>query len=209
MNNYDFTKYWFHDIEPHFKSIVEMVLPGKILEIGSFEGLSTISIISYLTSFQPIEMHCVDSWGGSLEHLAGGHEAANMSEVEARFRKNVQIAISNSTFPVNLTIHKINSDIALSRMISNGMNNSFDMIYIDGSHQASDVLCDAVLSFRLLKIGGVMIFDDYLWAEPLVDGVDILRCPKIAIDAFTNIYRRKIRIIGAPIHQIYLEKLSD
>lgn len=39
--------------------------------------------------------------------------------------------------------------------------NSFDIIYIDGSHFGPDVLEDAILSARLLKVGGVMIFDDY------------------------------------------------
>jgi hypothetical protein len=33
----------------------------------------------------------------------------------------------------------------------------------DGSHRARDVLEDAVLSWPLLKVGGIMLFDDYLW----------------------------------------------
>ena len=37
-----------------------------------------------------------------------------------------------------------------------------DLIYIDGSHLAKDVLSDAILSWKLLKPSGVMIFDDYL-----------------------------------------------
>ena len=36
----------------------------------------------------------------------------------------------------------------------------YDIIYIDGSHEARDVLEDAVLAYRLLKIGGLLIFDD-------------------------------------------------
>ena len=41
--------------------------------------------------------------------------------------------------------------------------NSFDIIYIDGDHRAKSVLADAVLSFDLLKNGGILIFGDYLW----------------------------------------------
>ncbi len=44
-------------------------------------------------------------------------------------------------------------------------NNSFDLIYIDGHHTIQSVLRDYVLSWPLLKIGGVMIFDDYLTAR--------------------------------------------
>jgi len=39
--------------------------------------------------------------------------------------------------------------------------NSFDLIYIDGHHTIQSVLRDYVYSWPLLKINGVMIFDDY------------------------------------------------
>ncbi|WP_415440554.1 hypothetical protein, partial [Acetobacter orientalis] len=39
---------------------------------------------------------------------------------------------------------------------------------------------DAVLSFKLLRKGGVLIFDDYLWSEGVEGGNNLLRCPKIA-----------------------------
>ena len=38
---------------------------------------------------------------------------------------------------------------------------SFDFIYIDGSHNSRDVLEDAVLCWRLLKDGGLLILDDH------------------------------------------------
>jgi len=91
-----------------------------------------------------------------------------------------------------------------------GKKNFFDLIYVDGSHQASDVLADAVLSFHLLKNNGVIIFDDYLWYENFSYGIDPIRSPKIAIDAFTNIYCRKLRIMSGPkIYQIYAKKICD
>lgn len=40
--------------------------------------------------------------------------------------------------------------------------NSMDFIYIDGHHTTISVLRDFVLTWRLLKIGGIMAFDDYL-----------------------------------------------
>ena len=90
------------------------------------------------------------------------------------------------------------------------MEGHFDFIYIDGSHQAPEVLCDALLCFLLLKKNGVMVFDDYLWHEELSYGLDPIRSPKIAIDAFTNIFCRKIRIVSrAPLYQLYVEKISE
>ena len=44
--------------------------------------------------------------------------------------------------------------------------NSYDFVYVDGSHSTADVLEDAVFSFGLMKLGGVIAFDDYLWDDP-------------------------------------------
>jgi hypothetical protein len=54
-----------------------------------------------------------------------------------------------------------------------------------------------------------MAFDDYLWAENLPTGIDPIRCPKPAIDAFTNLYCRKLRILQAPLYQLYVQKVAD
>jgi hypothetical protein len=46
-----------------------------------------------------------------------------------------------------------------------------------------------------------MVFDDYLWAEGLRGDKDPLRCPKPAIDAFINIYLRKLQILPKPLYR--------
>ena len=66
----------------------------------------------------------------------------------------------------------------------------------------------------ILKKGGVLGFDDYLWSEPLSYGIDPIRCPKLAIDVFTNIYCRKLKILRdysklTSLWQLYVEKLED
>jgi len=132
-----------------------------------------------------------------------------MSAVEQRFLHNTSLSLSKARNKCELISHKGYSDKELAKLLASGRDNYFDFIYVDGSHQAADVLCDAILSFRLLKTNGVIAFDDYLWAEPLPYGVDPVRCPKPAIDAFTNIYCRKVRIISAPLYQIYVQKVSD
>jgi hypothetical protein len=42
----------------------------------------------------------------------------------------------------------------------------------------------------LLKQGGFLIFDDYLWGDPR----DALHRPKIAIDSFVNIYAEELSL---------------
>jgi predicted O-methyltransferase YrrM len=207
---YQYTNNWFEiGAKGVWDLLIPQINPTRILEIGSYEGASTCYLIEKLAIHKDIEIHCIDTWEGGVEHKEGGSSQVNMLTVENVFHHNTKIAISKVNGEVDFTIHKGFSDIELSKLIVNGKQGYFDFIYVDGSHQAPDVLCDALLSFKLLKIGGIIAFDDYLWQEPLSHGTDPIRCPKLAIDAFTNIYCRKIRIIPAPLYQLYVQKIID
>lgn len=207
---YQFSNQWFAQAaKPVWSRMIPRLKPRRILEIGSFEGASACFLIDTLASIQPIEIHCVDSWGGGIEHQPGGMVPADMTEVEVRFAENLRKAIAGARCAVDLQVHKGLSNRVLPGLIANGQASSFDFVYIDGSHQAADVLCDAVMGFQLLRVGGIMAFDDYLWHEKLPGGVDLLRCPKLAIDAFTNIFARKIRVVPAPLKQLYVKKTSE
>lgn len=208
--SYDFTNNWFLSAAKDvWDSLIPKINPTRILEIGSYEGASTCYLIEKLAISKEIELHCVDTWEGGIEHKKVGTFEANMSDVEKRFHHNTKLAISKVEKTVQLVLHKGFSDVALSKLIAEGRQGYFDFIYVDGSHQAPDVLCDALLSFRLLKNNGVIAFDDYLWQEQLPYGANPIRCPKLAIDAFTNIYCQKIQIISAPLYQLYVKKISD
>lgn len=203
---YIFTQNWFLNTKSIWDEIIPKIKPRNILEVGSFEGASTCYLIETTSHFQPIEVHCIDTWEGGVEHKT---QDFNMKSVEQRFDHNIQIAISESKNKVDFKKHKGSSDVELSRLIAEGKSNYFDFVYIDGSHQAPDVLLDSALGFKLLKIGGVMVFDDYVWHENLPYGKDPLRCPKLAIDSFININFRKLNIITAPLYQMYIVKTSD
>ena len=212
MNNqtYEFTNNWFVGAAKGvWDSLIPQINPTRILEIGSYEGASTCYLIEKLATLKEIELHCVDTWEGGVEHQKGGVAEVNMSDVEKRFHRNIKMAINKVENPVQLYLHKGFSNLELPKLISEGKQGYFDFVYIDGSHQAPDVLFDALLGFKLLKNNGVLVFDDYLWQEQLPYGTDPIRCPKLAIDAFTNIYCRKIRIIRAPLYQLYIQKISD
>jgi predicted O-methyltransferase YrrM len=210
MSQFEFTNTWFEDTGRRvWDQLIPVLKPTKILEIGSYEGASTCYLIRKLAPIQPLEIHCVDTWEGGIEHQAGGMSEANMGAVETRFRNNMKVAIESAANPVQLAVHKGFSHVQLAKLLATGHEKSFDMIYVDGSHQAPDVLCDAALSFRLLKVHGLLIFDDYLWSENLPQGQDPIRSPKVAIDAFTNIYCRHFSILSLPLYQLYMQKTSD
>lgn len=77
----------------------------------------------------------------------------------------------------------------------------FDFISIDGSHEAADVLSDAVLSWPLLKAGGLICFDDYeWWIDPAPE-----RSPKLAIDSFLSVMRSQCEIVRKG-YQVWVRK---
>lgn len=201
-----FSNDWFGlTAKRNWNHLLPQIKPEKILEIGSFEGRSTCFLIEKNTWAKKLEIHCVDTWAGGIEHKG----QVDMLSVEGRFDRNTSKLIRESSSEVSLVKHKGYSDIILSRLLADGFSGYFDFVYVDGSHQAPDVLLDAIMAFKLVKIGGLIAFDDYTWAENLSGGRDPLRCPKIAIDAFTNIFFRKIGFLNAPISQIYLKKMAD
>ncbi|MDF1793411.1 MAG: class I SAM-dependent methyltransferase [Thalassobaculaceae bacterium] len=202
----DFTNDWFKpERRREWMQLFERIPGRRLLEIGSYEGASACFLIEHLGGRHPIELHCVDTWEGGVEHQT---VRTDMSEVEARFDANIGRATAAAGHPVRFFKHKGLSRLWLARLIASGLSNRFDFIYVDGSHQAPDVLTDAVMAFELLRVGGVMVFDDYLWAEQLPQGRDPLRCPKPAIDAFVNLNFRRCRPMMAPLYQFYVQKTA-
>jgi predicted O-methyltransferase YrrM len=208
LDDLEFTNNWFgHNAEKIWNQLLPQIKPTKILEIGSYEGRSTCYLIEKNNWAEECEIHCIDNWEGGFEEKKINDLQDKL--IEERFDYNTKLLIDKVSSTINLVKHKGFSDHKLSWLLSNGYANYFDFVYIDGSHMASDVLLDAVLSFRLLKIGGYMGFDDYLWTNKNHEFRNPNLLPKIAIDAFTNIYCTKLNFCSSPNAQVYLQKVSD
>jgi len=198
-SEYVFTKKWFElNNRQNWDRIIPIVNPKKILEIGSFEGAVPCYLIDKLGKNSFLELHCIDIWDESDD--ISKNEAEN---IEKRFDYNIQLAANKTQGKTKYFKYKSKSHLALSKMILEEVAD-FDLIYIDASHYSVDVLTDAVLSFKLLKAGGILIFDDYLWSG----NENIVYYPKIAIDTFTTIFSKHIQLIPAPCNQIYAIKTN-
>lgn len=201
--HFRFSQDWFSHHIPAWNKILPLLRPSRVLEIGSYEGRATSYMIETCCAFGPLQITCVDTWAGAADL-----SDTMMAGVEARFDENTRLAIDVAHAPVSLRKIKQPSAIALAGFVASG-EPQFDLIYVDGSHTAPDVLIDAVLAFQLLRVGGIMIFDDYLWTLEPQASVDALNLPKPAVDAFANIFMRKVRLIaGMPNAQCYLEKIA-
>lgn len=158
------------------------------LEIGSWEGLSSVFL---LRSLPNLRLTCVDTWEGSDENR--GEEA--LRHIERNFDFNL------SPYKARLTKYKGTS---LSYFHSTTARGKLDFVYVDGSHHCDDVLIDALKSFERLKIGGLMIFDDYLWRlYPRANDN-----PAAAINAFLRLKKGAYRLVRV-YAQLIIEKTED
>ena len=194
-----FSADWFSHNIPNFKLITNYYNQNNwpidsILEIGSFEGRSTcwmlqnmlsdngkISCVDPYTnydwdrfSFAPTTIDYTKPWG------------AEIAAAEGTFRSNTA-ELKKPGQTVELRTER--SFKALAQDIVD--EKQYDFIYVDGNHVADIVLADACMAFPLLKKGGIMLFDDYLW-DHTEDHLD--RC-KMTIDAFVNMYVKSTRIL--------------
>lgn len=184
--SYTFTQDWFAGAG-YWESLKPLMKQRKaFLEIGSYEGRSTVWTVEHMME-DGGHIVAIDSWEGGEEHASVGEP---MKAVEANFNANAAVASAN--FPERRIVKtKAYSHVGLGEELYK--QRQYDFIYIDGSHKAMDVLSDACMSFHLLKPGGLMVFDDLYWG----DVRDILHRPKLAIDAFCNIFAEKLMVVAS------------
>lgn len=149
------------------------------LEIGSYEGRSTLWMLDNILTHPSSKIYCIDSF--------------TQANVKQTFLSNIKNHKSKVTLEQDYSFN------ALVRL--NKHREVFDIVYIDGDHTAKGVLEDAVLSFPLLKKDGIMIFDDYQWGGKMHP----TRRPEIAIDSFIKVYANKIKVLYVG-YQVFLQK---
>lgn len=157
------------------------------LEIGTLCGANLLAVCSTYGLHKDSKLHCIDPWENYDEY----------DEYKTRQDSNYRLFLNNvekSGSKDKIFIHKGYSHTEVPKLD----DNYFDIIYIDGNHEPEYVLEDAVLSFRKLKRGGYLIFDDYGW-----NGPDMT---KRGIDAFISGYHKRIAVLGMSKSQVFLAK---
>ncbi len=166
ISEYKFKDFWFlNNIE-----IINFFLPKSkdikfdYLEIGSHEGMSLLNI---LEQYKNVHATCIDLWSDT--------------EVEKVFDRN---------FKNFKNLEKIKSDSIIALRKLNYNKRKFDYVYIDGLHEGTHVLIDAIQSFKLLKNNGVIIFDDFMQYDK-----NLLYKSYEGIYYFLKLFKKQIKIL--------------
>lgn len=176
VEEFEFTADWFSNNINNFQTCMA-ALPArkKFLEIGAFEGRATCWMLEN-GLVDNGEIVCIDPYSHS-----DFDPTIDMKAVELRFWHNVK---SIMTPTQSVYSFKEPSYRALAEMIKRDY--AFDFIYVDGSHAPDVALTDACMAWGLLKQGGVMLFDDYLYPHENT---------RVGIDGFLDAFEGKCKAI--------------
>ena len=163
------------------------------LEVGSYKGDTSVWMLKNLCKNKESKVFSVDPFEESPEYLN-----INFKDIEKIFDENIKNSGKGSQ---NVKMKMFSTE---AFNILKNKKVSFDVIFIDNSHEAKNIMRDVVLSWDLLNENGILIFGDYGW-DTL--NKDYLR-PKIAIDSFIHIFKPEIKVIFKD-YQLMVEKINN
>ena len=165
----------------------------RVLEIGSWAGESAILWASAIeASGRPGFVVCVDPWesyfrGADLGNgiVAEMDRLARSDAIFPVFTRNIQAAgLSRRVVAIRLR-----SETALPLL----RRESFDLVYVDGSHAYSDVLSDLIHAAPLVRDGGCLCGDDLEIQRSALSDSDVFACME-------NRERDTINLSGGYLH---------
>jgi len=155
----------------------------KFLEIGALEGQGTRFFFERFLG-KTGTMVCIDPFiaysKSTIAKIEGFDHVINASLLE-RFKSNV------APFLDRIDLRQGLSQDVLPTLPAE----TFDLSFVDGDHSRAAVVVDGAESFRLVKKGGYIVFDDYRWGYEKNPAAS----PKDAVDQFLRLYRGRIKLI--------------
>lgn len=181
---YKFTEEWFDPMIPAWEQVFEQYEKEKIknvLEVGCYEGRATIFLCEQILQ-KGVNYDIVDTFGGTLEESGMEGTAERLltdNFIENNFQHNISFHPE-----INFNINKGYSQHILPTLVK--QNKQYDFIYVDASHRADDTFVDAYYAHKMLKPGGLIIFDDFGWKDP--NAPHIVSSPELGIRMFFSMY---------------------
>lgn len=159
----NFTVDWFSHHIPNWERWLAGLnrYPCHALEIGSFEGRSTVWLLQNILVHPQSHIVCIDNFDYRGDY--------DFSGAKSTFQRNT------APWAEKVTLLEGDSKVLLKALLA-----SFDFAYVDGSHVADNVFQDGMLAWPLVRSGALMIFDDYTWQLGAVPA----EWPAIGIDKF-------------------------
>ncbi len=149
-----------------FQQVIEETRPSVIVEVGTWLGASAINMGKITKQLGlNTKIYCIDTWLGAEEFWTSLRDTPERNlklksgypQVYFDFLSNVvRHQMQDIITPIPNTSH-------IGSRILKHYNIKADLIYIDGSHDYSDIKQDIIDYKELLNPNGVMFGDDIGW----------------------------------------------
>lgn len=187
MSTYDFPNWTLPLIKNSNHFLPQNI--KKVLQIGVWTGDYT----QWLLDNRDIEIiDDVDMWKDGGDGFPGYNEF-KFNEVEEYYDSRF---ISNN----KVAKYKMTSDLFFAKR---EIKEIYDFIVIDGSHATIQTALDGINGYRLLKVGGVIAFDDYEWDLEK----DTWLRPKIGINSVLSLLNGRVEVL-CKTDQVWLKKIK-
>ena len=166
---------------------------SKILEVGCYVGTSIVEMLKIVK----------DSTATVIDQWVSYHEHDNIENLDTPvnfMNEDTEKIFYKNTIGLPIKVLKGKSSDKLIELIK--LNETFNFIYIDASHKVMDVFLDATLAWKLLKIGGILAFDDYCFNKG-----DVLNSPFEAIEYFKEQQKDNFVILHVG-YRVFLKKIN-
>lgn len=154
---------------PIFETLIREIEPRLVVEFGSWKGCSAVTMGAALRALPtpadgPRQLVCIDTWLGALEFWRDHEDPERYRGLKLRYgyptvyyqflANIVRAGLDDIVVPFPQT-----SLIGARFLLERGI--SADLIYIDASHEQSDVLADLTYAWAVARPGGVLFGDDF------------------------------------------------
>lgn len=145
--------------------LIHQTHPQVCVEIGVFGGSSIYPTAKALSYRQSGVVYAIDPW--SNEECTQGYE---LGDPNYEWWSKVDLEKIYSRFLAMLTKYNLNNYCTVMRMTSidachHFLDDSIDILHIDGNHSEDSALQDAQLFLPKVKRGGFIWFDDANWTS--------------------------------------------
>lgn len=185
-SRYNFTEEWFDIAIPVWEEVFKSHYKNPIksvLEVGCYEGRATVWLCENVLS-EGVAYDIVDTFGGSVSESGMVGTASRLEGDKSFIQTNFEHNISFFQDRVRFNIHKGYSQHELPKLVE--ADRKYDLIYIDASHQSDDTFVDGYFANKMLKKGGLIIFDDFGWKDPKKPHDNC--SPEVGIRLFFSLY---------------------
>lgn len=158
---FEFTRNWFRQRNQvtwstYLKPLFDPTKRLYAVQIGVFEFMDAAWLMQNILTHRQSVLHAIDPWEPTTK--------LDSKYMEGCYKRALQNA---SPWPNNVVFHR-----GYSQEILKGFPaGKYDLVVIDGDHRAPGVLEDAKHALRILKPGGIMVFDDVRNRIPKADHV--------------------------------------